>query len=716
MLSTLSSLVKVVLIPTLLLSTFIYSDPLFSQTDIPELHWEWKFAEPTPHTMKGIHFFNEQVGIMAGMSGTILRTTDRGTSWETLRSGARWDFIDIVPHGDNRAWLPTGDTNILMTTDQGATWQSPEDLREKAIIQIAFLDEVNGYAISYTDTVYRTLDGGVTWLETGRILPSYLYPYSTCFIDTLTWVAGRENGDIHRTSDGGLTWEKINREKVESKLIAGIVATEDGLLYAAGDGIHFLQSTDSGVTWISLSTFNFSSNHRKLSLFEGTIAVYGNGLPLISVDSGRTWNHMDINDPNYIVAEGLTAVKGRLWMTGKFGQLLTSDDDGVSWQPRFPSNRPEPTGLCFFDRNNGLMSSIYQPTYRSSMFRTTDGGQTWEVDDRSSIWYSIYGLERVEEQAWMIGYGNTIYHSSDSGKTWEIQSSGTITPQEFIAISFADRLHGYAITKKGLLMRTKNGGDFWELRELYKFDTEFTDVSASSPDSVWISTTEGYALLSTDGGSTFSQVTIFTNTNARPLNAIQFVDPMVGWVIPNQYGIMRTTDGGQSWHQLYPRITYFYSMHFLDRNHGIATVPTEVWVTDDGGETWQRNADQLGKLYTTLSYINEYGLWAGTSSGGLLHAERSLLSVREAPAPTSLQSYPNPTSGTMTVSGLPPQQMNYTLILTATTGEEILQQDVWSEGGKVTISVDNLPSAVYAVRLSEKGSAQVFHSQFVVVK
>ncbi len=703
-------------VASFLLSFFVFvgGSLLTLLAQVPELEWEWRFAEPTPHTMNGIHFFNDRVGIMAGTSGTILRTTDGGVSWEILRGGTRWDFIDVVPQGEDRVWLLSGDTNILITTDQGMTWRTPEDLRKRFIMRMNFLDEQTGFALSYADTIYRTEDGGETWRNTGKTLPRYLNRFSICFVDTSVWLCGQDNGDIYRTSDGGITWEKTSREKEFSELIASIAVSDDGTLYAVGSRAQFLRSDDGGLTWTSPPDLGYSGNAEKVKIIAGKILIHGSTRPLVSVDGGETFNHPHNEDPNYIQAFAMTVIGNRIWMTGDRGQILSSDDNGRSWQSSFIIKRLEPTGLLFFDQETGLMSSRYESKYGSSFFRTTDGGKTWEFDDRSTDWISIHGMERVGDHVWMFGYGGAIYYSGDRGETWETQSKGAIGGEELVAISFADQLHGYAVTEDGLLMRTQDGGDFWELREFYEFDTRCTDISAPSPDSVWISTAAGYMLLSTDGGTSFSKSVVFKNTNPPSIYAVQFVDPMVGWITPYHEGIMRTTDGGASWHQLYSGLTTFSSMDFLDRHHGIATVQNEVWLTDNGGETWQRNADQLGKLSTVLSYIDEYGLWAVTSVGGLLHAEYSFLTVADPPSPPFLQSYPNPASGRITVAGLPVQGQTYTAVLTNAIGREVLRDAVRSAGGKVTISLQGLSAGGYFLRL--RGPGGIFECRFVIVE
>ena len=69
----------------------------------------------------GIHFADNNTGYAVGGGGTILKTTNGGTTWNAQVSGQpnafyAVDFTDVL-HG-----VAVGDFQAVMTADGGATW------------------------------------------------------------------------------------------------------------------------------------------------------------------------------------------------------------------------------------------------------------------------------------------------------------------------------------------------------------------------------------------------------------------------------------------------------------------------------------------------------------------------------------------------------------------------------------------------------------------
>lgn len=106
-----------------------------------------------------------------------------------------------------------------------------------------------------------------------------------------------------------------------------------------------------------------------------------------------------------------------------------------------------------------------------------------------------------------------------------------------------------------------------------------------------------------------------------PINQILFIDNQVGWILPENSTIMKTTNGGKSWGTIYTNI-YFDRLFFIGRNEGWAVgrehyVPeyyNSVYHTTDGGLNWEKQ--QLDSLINNVSNIyfldKDHG-WIGGS-------------------------------------------------------------------------------------------------------
>jgi photosystem II stability/assembly factor-like uncharacterized protein len=58
------------------------------------------------------------------------------------------------------------------------------------------------------------------------------------------------------------------------------------------------------------------------------------------------------------------------------------------------------------------------------------------------------------------------------------------------------------------------------------------------------------------------------------------------------FGLLRTTDGGRSWHHVRAPANGNYQLTFADSRVGFAlvlgTTNTQLWKTTDAGESWHR--------------------------------------------------------------------------------------------------------------------------------
>ena len=72
-----------------------------------------------------VTFFDANTGLLCGSSGTLLRTTDGGASWDSVGVGASSSIYDIFFLNASVGYI-CGTTTIdaWKTTDAGLTWTS----------------------------------------------------------------------------------------------------------------------------------------------------------------------------------------------------------------------------------------------------------------------------------------------------------------------------------------------------------------------------------------------------------------------------------------------------------------------------------------------------------------------------------------------------------------------------------------------------------------
>lgn len=139
---------------------------------------------PYAKSLVDCKFFTQEVGLVTGTvdsthfrngHAVVLITTDGGLTWKTVYKSTRigeqgWKiFFRTTTEGyvALQSPLTSGNKYILKTTDGGQTWK--EMYLGFASLRsfpqgVCFVDEKNGIAGGYGDSVFTTSNGGATWL------------------------------------------------------------------------------------------------------------------------------------------------------------------------------------------------------------------------------------------------------------------------------------------------------------------------------------------------------------------------------------------------------------------------------------------------------------------------------------------------------------------------------------------------------------------------
>ena len=282
-----------------------------------------------------------------------------------------------------------------------------------------------------------------------------------------------------------------------------------------------------------------------------------------------------------------------------------ADEPQDPWQVIELETDAEFRDIFFLDAQNGWMvGEVGISVPGGIVARTTDGGLTWK------------------------------YKTGVVGKRWRTHSV------DLNAVHFTDLQHGIIAAEAGTILRTTDGGDTWKVvpptGPVYAQNKDISFVDALNG---WIIGRQGVQYTE-DGGETWQRV-----DEARKLtgNAIQFLDLQRGWVVGKFGNVHRTDDGGVTWAKVEAAGNLagksgddkpnFQALHFVDENHGwVAGYRREMpgieqfdyWLiyhTSDGGQTWQKQLEQLNILLRDIRFADpQYG-WAvgynvkdGTSS------------------------------------------------------------------------------------------------------
>ncbi len=309
-----------------------------------------------------------------------------------------------------------------------------------------------------------------------------------------------------------------------------------------------------------------------------------------TVDGGRTWENISDgffggsvgaisvskSDPNVIyVGGGEKTLRGNV--SSGYG-VWKSVDAGKTWiQSGLPKSRHIPR-IAIHPTNPdivyaGVLGNIYKPTQDRGVYKSTDGGKTWnkvlfanadagavdltlDPNNPRIIYASTWNARRTPYSLSSGGKGSALWKSTDSGKSWKEISTNRGFPKDTLGIigvtvSPVDSERVWAIVEnkeKGGVYRSDDGGDTWTLlnseRSLRQRAWYYTRIYADTKDKDVVYVVNVSYHKSKDGGKNF--------TSARAPHG----DHHDLWIAPenpkrmimgDDGGAQITYDGGETW-------------------------------------------------------------------------------------------------------------------------------------------------------------------------
>lgn len=154
-----------------------------------------------------VWFTSSSTGYVVGENGTIRKTINGGTSWTTLSSTTSLDLYSIEFVNATTAYVGGDDGIILKTINSGTSWSTQFSSIFYEFQDIAFTDPLNGCATG-TYGLMRTTNGGTNWNPVS-VYGTYQF-LSIDFPSADTGYMTGVGGNVFRTIDGGLTWLGLN--------------------------------------------------------------------------------------------------------------------------------------------------------------------------------------------------------------------------------------------------------------------------------------------------------------------------------------------------------------------------------------------------------------------------------------------------------------------------------------------------------------------------
>ena len=177
---------------------------LIATASFAQQGWFWQNPLPTGNCLSCIHFTDAATGWAVGEHGTILHTTDGGSTWTPQTSGTSNHLEGVHFTDANTAWAVGYAGTIVHTTDGGTSCTPQTSGISTWLYDVHFTDANTGWTVGAYGTIVHTTDGGTSW--TPQTSGTAVLLRGVHFTDATTGWAVGWYGEILHTTDGGSTW------------------------------------------------------------------------------------------------------------------------------------------------------------------------------------------------------------------------------------------------------------------------------------------------------------------------------------------------------------------------------------------------------------------------------------------------------------------------------------------------------------------------------
>ncbi len=416
--------------------------------------------------------------------------------------------LTVDPVNNSRVFAACGSSltavegGVYYSIDGGEFWQ-PTTLPRKAYNAVAAsLAQPGVFYAGARNGLYKSEDYGLTWNAAGQS-STYILGLGVNPANGSTIVMGKSgNTGIVVSTDGGNNFAQVGVNSGFMRQFTWSNA-EPGKMYVVmgSSTASVLSSVDNGQTWTPFGPAGdgwgmyISPTSSQFALIAHASGIYR------TADGGANWANVQGG-----VFRSVTGFNDAYFATANDGGIFRSNDQGLTWQPQ-TTPVPQSTWQTATSTNLGALFGHW-----GGIFRVSGYDQAAAASHTGLNLALVHGLAYYADttEIWGGTEGSGLYRSVDGGTTWEHMVNGL---GNWMVYELQPTNHQFYQSGR-MLAGTLNGaytsldgGQTWSYAHFQGTQVSACEVHPTNPDIYWLGSATGEIKFTTDGGLTFQTST-----------------------------------------------------------------------------------------------------------------------------------------------------------------------------------------------------------------
>ncbi len=344
-------------------------------------------------------------------------------------------------------------SGIYRSANSGLLWDRVYD-HEGVYIEVLAIAPTSPPTVFANDGgLVRSTDEGRTWSRTSLpgTYPTAVVVHPSQPSTVYASVSGSGVG-VYRSDDAGVTWRRLSEGLIppvstsaDDVLSLAISPSDPSVLFAGKRGYPgMFKSVDGGLSWevSGLPNRSPADNHAIAVDPSSPDTIYiGGGGVAKSTDGGATW--VGLRGPvdpvsgvdllNHVRAIVISPTSPTTILVGTaWAGVFRTEDGGQSWERTnsglglapFSSDMPAPD--LAIDSFGTIFAAAAGPSIGGGVFSSRDGGSTWAATSKgiTSTQVSSIAVTPTRSHTVFTSYLGFVYRTTDSGMTWTRDQAG----------------------------------------------------------------------------------------------------------------------------------------------------------------------------------------------------------------------------------------------------------------------------------------------------